>query len=416
MRRALISRAVGYMGLVRHARKLRRDTDKAIRESSRLHVVARLGKLRGLPQKLGQMASTRIERDESAAYEQLTDSSEPLPWRRIKRTLQQTWGCRVEQHLRWIDPHGFGASLGQVHKAILHDGREVAIKIRYPGIRQAVMNDLKVLGWIAGQALGMPKDADFSDYRAEILRNLEEELDYRIEAEHQRRYRALAADVPQWVIPEIVDDLSNEEVLTSVWATGERIGAAVAWPPPLRQQIADALVQGFAHMLFHHGVLHADPHPGNYRFVQSADGPSVILYDFGSVTTITPRRRVALLKVLAVATSRSGDPYPALVELGFNESTLQPVRDQLPTICWTLFEPVWQPGKQRFEWGRSAQQTASSAGDGVMSLWMGIPAHLLFILRAFNGLRCYVDRLAAQVDWSTALAPCFAEHQAALAR
>jgi len=415
MQRNLFSRAVGYVGLARHARRLKRDSDRVVRENSRLHVVTRLGKLRGLPQKIGQVVSMRGDDESAAAYEKLTDSSQPLPWKQVRKTLAKAWGCRVEKHVTWVDPEGFGASLGQVHKARLHDGREVAIKIQYPGIRQAVMNDLRMLGWLVGQAIGLPRDADFSDYRREVLRNLEEELDYRIEAEHQRRYRALACDSPGWCVPEVLNELSNEMVLTSIWETGERIDAAARWPEAERERLARILIEGFLGMLFDHGLLHADPHPGNYRFVRSPEGPKVVLYDFGSVSTITPQRRAALLKVLETATTQSGDPYAALVALDFAPAVLDPIRDRLTGICRTLFEPVWQPGKYAFESGRLMENASTALGDGVVRLWMSIPAHLLFIFRAFNGLRWYLDRLGAGPSWSTHLGSHLARQQSAVA-
>jgi predicted unusual protein kinase regulating ubiquinone biosynthesis (AarF/ABC1/UbiB family) len=401
---------IGYAGLVRHARKLHQGNDKAVRDAGRRHVVARLGKLRGLPQKIGQMGSMRLEGDEFAAYQPLTDSSQPLPWKRMRKVLQKAWRCRPEKHLRWVDPEGFGASLGQVHRAELHDGRTVAVKIRYPGIRQAVMADLKVLGWIAGRALGMPKDADFSGIRDAILQNLEEELDYRIEAEHQRRYRVLARDMPRWVIPQIVDELSGEQVLTSVWESGERIESVSAWPQDERQQIADELIGGFAHMLFAHGLVHADPHPGNYRFARTGGRYRIVLYDFGSMVSVSAEHRVALLKLLDAATRRAGDPYPELIALGFPAEVLAPFRPMLPAICWTLFEPVWQPGKQPLAWGRFGEQAGSPAGNGMAKLWTAMPAHLIFIRRALNGLRCYVERLGATVQWGPVLAPWLAKH------
>ncbi len=416
MRGNLFGRAFGYVGLARHARNLRRDRDAVVRANARLHIVNRMGKLRGLPQKFGQMVSMRGDQEAAPVYERLTDSAKPLPWKQIKKVLERVWGGPIEKKVRWMDHEGLAASLGQVHRATLHDGRDVAVKVRYPGISKAVVNDLKVLGLIAGQGFGLPGGMDLAHFRAQILRNLDEELDYRKEAEHQRRYRALTADSPEWIIPEVVDELSNDEVLVSVWETGERIGDAAGWPAAYRQRIADTLLDGLLRMMFRHGLVHADPHPGNYRFTWSGDGVTIILYDFGSVADVTHDHRMALLKLLDIAANKRGDPYKAFVALGFSESALEPIRGKLPGLCGALFQPLYSPGRYKLEWGRIADGAAAAAGNDVLSLWLNLPAHLLFVMRALNGLRFYHGRLQADVSWSEALSSHVAHHQTDLAR
>jgi len=122
MRRSLISRALDYLTVARHARNLTRNQDELVRSRSRDIVIARLGRLRGLGQKVGQISALRGDA-ECTSYEKLTDSCDPLPWRVMRKELRRSWGCKPEERLAWVDEHGFGASIGQVHKARLHDGR-----------------------------------------------------------------------------------------------------------------------------------------------------------------------------------------------------------------------------------------------------------------------------------------------------
>lgn len=391
--------------MVRRLRRLKRDEAETVRSHARRHLVARMGKLRGLPQKFGQMVAMRGDGESAPEYAQLTDSSDPLPLRHITRALRKAWGCRVERYIDWIDPQGFGASLGQVHRAHLHDGRTVAIKVRYPGIRAAVFNDLKILGWVAGSALGVPHGTDLPNYRGEIIRNLEEELDYRCEASHQRRFHEATSDMPAWIVPRVVDELSNDTVLVSEWQTGDRLEQITEWPDAKRQDVVNTLVRGFLEMLVNHGLVHADPHPGNYRFLNTDDGVKIVLYDFGSVLTIVEAQRAALLRLLEVATTQSGDPYAAMLALGFDAATLDPLRRTLPAVSRMLVEPVWKAGRDPLEWGKLKEHTAASHGDGAAQMWMHFPPHLLFLMRAFNGLRFYQDRLGARADWAEALQP-----------
>jgi predicted unusual protein kinase regulating ubiquinone biosynthesis (AarF/ABC1/UbiB family) len=404
MRRNFIGRSIEYAGLAREAKKLKRDRDEVVRANARLHIVQRIGKLRGLPQKFGQMVSMRGDTEAGPVYAKLTDSSEPLPFKTIQKVLRKAWGVAPHERVKSIDPKGLAASLGQVHRAVLHDGREVAVKVRYPGIQKAVLNDLKVLGAIAGRGLGLPAGLDFAGFRQEIVRNLEEELDYRKEAEYQRRYVGLTAGMPEWIVPEVIDELSTDETLVSVWQTGERIEAAATWPEDERRLIGARLVRGCLSMMFTHGVVHADPHPGNYRFIRSGADPKIVLYDFGSVVTLTDEHRVALEEVFQIAMGKAGDAHSALMSLGFKEAVLGPVRDKLGELCGKLFQPLYEPYRYRLEWGKVAGDAAAAAGDGVLALWLALPARLLLVMRIFNGLRYYLRELKVNVDWREAWA------------
>ena len=102
--------------------------------------------------------------------------------------IAEQWNCDPETVFSEIEPHGRAASLGQVHRATLRDGRTVAIKVQYPGIRQAVEADLKMLGWLSKPVGDLRRGFDLTDYRGAIRDSLDEELDYVREAEHQRRY------------------------------------------------------------------------------------------------------------------------------------------------------------------------------------------------------------------------------------
>ena len=329
--------------------------------------------------------------------------------------MEKAWGAPLDSVVQTIDRNGLAASLGQVHRAVLRDGREVAVKVRYAGIAQAVMNDLKVLGWLSAPVGDLRRGFDLNDYRAEIVRNLEEELDYRVEAQHQRHYRALTAQMPAWIVPEVVTELSNDEVLVSTWVTGERIDDAARWSQTDRSELATAMVCGFCRMLYGHGVLHADPHPGNYRFVRTAGGPRVVLYDYGSIARLSTVHRIALLKLIEMTTAKQGDPFKPLAVLGFNEQLLAPIRHKLAAVCSVLFEPFCHPGKYDMSGWRRAERTSDILGDDRWNFRMAGPAHLIFIVRAFTGLTYYMNKLGADVSWYHAIRPYLDQNRAALA-
>ena len=404
MRQSLVGRGVGYVDLARQARKMR-SKDETVRANAQKHLSMRLGKLRGLPQKIGQILSMSRDEDLAEATQNLTDGAEPLPFREVEPILRETWELPVEDVVASIDPHGLAASLGQVHRAELPDGREVAVKVQYPGIRKAVKADLRMLGWLSSPVGDLRRGFDMNAYRSEILRDLEEELDYRVEAKHQQRFQQILAGLPEWIVPQVIDEYCGEKVLVTSWVEGEQIEDATRWPANDRFELATTLLRGFLHMLFREGLIHGDPHPGNYRFRRAAEGPQVILYDYGSVTSLSPDHRLALLKLIEITMRRKGDPFKPLAALGFDERLLLPIRDKLAAVCSVLFDPFRAPGQYDLSQWKRAERMEDILGADRWNFRMSAPAHLIFIMRAFAGLCYYLDKLGANVAWSIALQP-----------
>jgi predicted unusual protein kinase regulating ubiquinone biosynthesis (AarF/ABC1/UbiB family) len=410
----LLTRTIEYADLARHARTLRQSSDDQVRQNARSHLVARMGKLRGLPQKIGQIISMAGDGQDNTEFDALTDRADALAFDEIRPVIEKAWGKSVASVVTTINEEGLAASLGQVHRATLHDGREVAIKVRYPGIRKAVMHDLRVLGWLSAPLGDLRRGFDLGEYRQVILEDIEQELDYRIEAEHQKRYGRLMSGLSEWVVPKVIDELSTDSVLVSEWVEGQRIETAADWTKSDRDALASSLLQGFFHMLFDHGMIHADPHPGNYRFAKTDTGPKIILYDYGSVATFSDRDRVALLKLIAMTTDRSGDPFSALVSMGFNPDLLSPIRGKLAALCTVLFEPFTQRGKFDTRGWQLGERSDAILGDDRWNFRMSGPAGMILVLRAFRGLIYYLEKLDTDAWWSGRLAPVMARHAAEL--
>jgi len=409
-----ITRGLDYARLGLAARRLRKATDDAVRDHARRHLAERMGRLRGLPQKIGQILSMSDDDAKAVAFAELRDAAEPLPFEEIEPILSESWGCPITDVVRDIHPIGLAASLGQVHRSTLHDGRIVAVKVQYPDIRRAVSNDLKMLGWIAAPAGNLRRGFDLTAYRAEVLRDLEAELDYPGEAARQIRFGQLLSETPGWMVPEVVAELSNDRVLTTQWIDGVTIDAAATWPAAEREQLATRMIRGFFHLLFGEGMLHADPHPGNYRFVNTSTGPAVALLDFGSVVEVPLNHRIALLKLIDIAMQRRGDPHGPLLALGFNAQLLAPIRSKLAALCSVLLEPFTMPGKYDLDTWRRSERIDDILGGDRWNFRLAGPAHLLLVMRAFRGLTYYLERLGEDVSWSMAIRPHLAEHRAAL--
>jgi predicted unusual protein kinase regulating ubiquinone biosynthesis (AarF/ABC1/UbiB family) len=408
--RAQVSRGFAYAGLAKNVVQAKWAPSEALRLRASEHLAARLGRMRGLPQKVGQIASFSWNEDKEAdraAFQHLQNAADPLPWAEIQQSLEATWKVPVATVLRDYESRGKAASLGQVHRAVLHDGREVAIKVLYPGIRQAIWSDLNLLGWFAGAGSKRMPEMDLSRYRASLESSLSAELDYRIEADNMTRLRqwlAHACPALPVVVPEVVEQYSTSNVLVTSWEAGETWDQVQQdWEDSEKQQLGRHLLQMFCAGLFRRGgLIQADWHPGNFSFRRHQGETTVVLYDFGSVFQPDSTKRMALTSLISKTIDCAGSPWQEFLSLGFNPELLEPLAEKLPAICQVMFEPfcVTQPF-QTSRW-RLGERVAEILGEDRWNFRLAGPAELIPLVRAFHGLTYYVGRLDCNLRWQSA--------------
>jgi predicted unusual protein kinase regulating ubiquinone biosynthesis (AarF/ABC1/UbiB family) len=215
------------------------------------------------------------------------------------------------------------ASIGQVHRAALHDGRQVAVKIQYPGVAEAIRDDLSntellatVFRFAAGAAgaLGaaMP---DIEHAAAEISERIFEEIDYRREAANIAAFSALYRDHPFIRVPDVVPEASGERVLTMTYMDGLDWAAAQHADQDLKNTWAEVIARFVTGSYRHANLFHADPHPGNYRFRE--DG-TVAFLDFGCVKVLPELERQRIVAMVRAAVEgRRNDVHEYMIETGF---------------------------------------------------------------------------------------------------
>ena len=272
--------------------------------------------------KLGQLLSTRpdiIPQAYADALTRLQDGCEPFPFSEIETILQKELGVRLSKAFGSIDATPLAAaSIAQVHRATLRDGREVALKIQRPGIREQVLTDLDAMGEVA-QFLDAHTEAGgrygvallFDEFRKSMLR----ELDFRQEALHLKRIGNNLAEIPEIIIPKPIDDFSTSRVLTMEYISGTKITelSPLALMEIDGEQLVDALFRAYLKQMLRDGIFHADPHPGNVFFV---DG-KIALVDLGMVARVTPALQHKLLQLfLAVSEDRADDAVATLIAMG----------------------------------------------------------------------------------------------------
>lgn len=272
--------------------------------------------------KLGQLISTRPDifpEEYCDAFAKLTDSSAPVPFEELEAVIEADLGVSVDEAYAWFDRVPVAAaSIGQVHRARLHDGRSVVVKIRRPGVAAEVHEDLDILRTLAGRLVRSSQtlaDMDFTRLVDQFSASLRAELDYVVEARACEEIGASFEGDPAVHIPWIDWENTTARVLTMEELSGVRIDdlealdAAGIDRPVLARQIADM----FMSMVFEDGVFHADPHAGNL-FIE--DDGTIGMIDFGSVGRIneTMRRRFATM-VLAFSKNNPDAITRGLLEI-----------------------------------------------------------------------------------------------------
>ncbi|PHR93084.1 MAG: hypothetical protein COA78_33070 [Blastopirellula sp.] len=407
MNLSTLKRSADYALLAKDSLRLKTSSNEHVQQTVRKHIASRLGKLRGLPQKIGQMLSFSAEQnDKSEAFENLQESAEPLPFAEISAVIQENWGCELDQIVKHIEHHGKAASLGQVHRAQLQDGQEVAIKVQYPGIRQAIATDMKMLGWLSLPIGNLNQGFDLKGYRSVIMDDLDEELDYHKEAANQQEFLKNNAHSDFVIVPEVNTELSTEKVLVTTWENGDTWAEVQQnWPAETKQLLGKRLLAWFLESLFDHGLLHADLHPGNLRFIYHQKHPKIVLYDYGSVYRPSAEKRFALLRLIQAAMHQHESPLGLMLALGFSEEYLSPLSKKLPSLCRVLFEPFCVEYPYDVESWNLSTRISDILGNDRLNFRVAGPPDLIFLLRAFHSIRNYMSGLNSNVSWQRTIQP-----------
>src|SRR5689334_5350477 len=273
--------------------------------------------------KLGQLLSTRADLMPGPyldALERLQDHIEPFPYEDVERIVSGELGVRLSKAFADFDPTPLAAaSLSQVHKATMRDGRTVVVKVQRPDIRDLIVGDLEALGEIAhflDQHTELGRRYEFDNMLVQLRKSLLRELDFTIEANNLHTIADNLADFENIVIPEPVDDFTTTRVLTMEYISGKKITAL----NPLRLLeidrglLADELFSAYLKQFLVDGLFHADPHPGN---VFLTDDDRIALLDLGMIGRVTRSFQDNLLRLLlAISEGRGDAAAEAAVKMG----------------------------------------------------------------------------------------------------
>jgi predicted unusual protein kinase regulating ubiquinone biosynthesis (AarF/ABC1/UbiB family) len=387
--------------------KLRLSKSEASKQKVAQALAKKLAKGRGLPMKVGQIMAGM---DDKHTLQPLTQSVAPLPLNRVKKTLSRAWGKKVYDVVKHIDESHAAASLGQVHRAVLCSGETVAIKVQYPDIGNAVQTELKLAGLMPRGGPVKRWDFNLSAYKSTLKVNMQQELDYLHEMKAQQRF-GQQLDVQGLAVPKVFSELCHTRVLVQEWVEGERLAqVAASWSQLERLSSAKTLMQTMFQSLFQHGLVHGDPHPGNYFYQKLGQGTVVHLLDYGCMIEVSKKQRMALLQLILTSRGEmSIDPLEGFVAVGFDALKLQAIEKKLPALMQIIFRPFILQRALNLEDWHPAEEVDSLLGQQKWLFRAAGPADLFLLMRVFQGLVLQLKTLHVSLPWWPILQQSFAE-------
>jgi predicted unusual protein kinase regulating ubiquinone biosynthesis (AarF/ABC1/UbiB family) len=258
------------------------------RSKNAIELAAALGGLKGPIMKVAQLMATipdALPAEYAAELMKLQSDAPPMGWPFVKRRMAAELGPNWHSRFKHFEHHpAAAASLGQVHRANAHDGSELACKLQYPDMESAVEADLRQLALIFAIHRRMDPVIDTTEIAKEIGARIREELDYRREARHAALYQNMLSGVADIRVPQVWPELSTRRLLTLAWLEGDRLLAHKTDALEIRNRLGTAMFMAWWWPFSRYGVIHGDPHLGNYTVYRVKGSPSGInLLDYGCI-------------------------------------------------------------------------------------------------------------------------------------
>ena len=366
-----------------------------------------LGGLKGPLMKVAQFLSTipdALPPEYAAELANLQSNAPAMGSAFVKRRMQSELGPNWRARFaRFGETAAAAASLGQVHRATLLDGTEVACKLQYPDMASTVEADLRQLRLAMALYHRMDNAIHQDDIYEELCVRLREELDYRREAAQMRLYSIMLRDEPTVHIPHPIAELSTSRLLTMTWLDGGALLKRIEENPPQeeRNRIAEALFRAWYVPFYRYGVIHGDPHPGNY---QTRPDATINLLDYGAIRVFAPKFVRGVIDLYeAVRDNDDDQAHHAYTTWGFKNIS----REQLKVLNeWAkfLYEPLMQDRVRRIQEGDDpmyGRAIAERVHAGLKRTG-GVKPPREFVLmdRSAIGLGSVFLRLRAELNWS----------------
>jgi predicted unusual protein kinase regulating ubiquinone biosynthesis (AarF/ABC1/UbiB family) len=368
-------------------------------------ITQQLAQLRGAAMKVGQLISMDtgdfMPAELTQIMARLREDADSMPEAQLKRVLAKQWPVNWPQSFKSFDMRPIAAaSIGQVHRAQLIDGRNLAIKVQYPGVARSIDSDVENIGVLIKLSGLLPKRFELAPYLKEVRDQLHGETNYAAEAAHLSLFYELLSDVPHFVVPSFDEEWSTPSILAMEYVPGISIEEMGRFSQKERDQVAKHLIVLMLQELFEFGVMQTDPNFANYRY--QPDTGNIILLDFGATREITPNVTDQYRQLI-----RAGliNDDAAMIEIAhkigfFNSEVSAAHRGQIVDMMRLVFKAL--VANQPFEFSdQTVAKQLQTMGftlieDGFIP--PPLPIEVLLLHRKIAGIFLLCARLSASVD------------------
>lgn len=386
------------------------ELDDAFELKSAEQITAALGNMKGVLMKLGQMASFVNEgfpEHLRAQLATLQSDAPPMSAELAAGVIREELGADPHEVFAEWDPKPLAsASIGQVHRARLHDGTAVAVKVQYPGVEQAISADLSNTAMLTHMLGAFFKGLEIKPFVEELKARVGEELDYHLEARRQERFGEIFRDHPTILVPKVHREFSTAKVLTSTLSEGVRFTDTESWSQADRNVAAETIYR-FVFRSFNRNLLfNGDPHPGNYLFERGGPlGVRVVFLDFGLVKEFTQSEMNIFWDMIRYqVTERDTEKYlKAVTDAGLLRPGAPFSTEELMDYFGYFYHPVMEdkPFSYTNEYAREAlKRTFDPSGEHSDKMkWFNLPPAFVVLNRIQWGLNAVLAGLNATNNW-----------------
>jgi predicted unusual protein kinase regulating ubiquinone biosynthesis (AarF/ABC1/UbiB family) len=382
------------------------DTDNAV------SITKRLAHMRGAAMKLGQLlsmdAGELLPTEWEPILSRLRQQADSMPKSQLLKTLEASWS--KDWHVQFsyfsFEPIA-AASIGQVHRATLKDGRQLAIKVQYPGVRESIDSDIDNVASLVKLSGALPKNIDLTSILAEAKSQLKNEANYIKEADFLKAYRANLADDPRFIVPYVVDELTDQNVLAMEYIDGSPITDISEMGSATINLVCTGLMQLTYEELFTHKLMQSDPNFANYLYQR--DTQKIVLLDFGACRKITAHTSTHFLAMANAMQKQDTDAMTeALLALGLVDNNMSDMAiNTVLKACYTASECLQSDVGynlkqaqlikriQEISMPLVSDKTAVTSPDFDVAL----------VNRKITGMILLANKLGATVDFKGVLAP-----------
>lgn len=367
-------------------------------------VTRTMGEMKGAAMKLGQimsMMSGAVPEEMTSQLANLQSNAPPMAFELVRQVFEQEFGRGPERLFKRFEKRPFAAaSIGQVHRAETRDGRKVAVKVQYPGVREAIEHDLANVGFLIGMAGLASRGLEPGPIIRDLKQGIRDELDYRREAAWQQRFGELFEGHGFIRVPRVYHELSTSRVLVQEYVQGRPFATAYSMDQAARNRIGEIIYRFAFGSIYRYGLFNGDPHPGNYLLL---DDGTIAFVDYGCVAEFSADAVAGFTKVLRALIAGDREAWRRATEdIGILKREAPFTTDELYDHMHWYWAPILEPEvtftpELAGEMIRRNTQTTGQGGQ--INRYCNVPEGMVFLTRINFGLAGLMANLRATGPW-----------------